>query len=212
VRRWIDAERLDAFSFNFQHINQAAGFETIPFLLATKLMGDGVGYAGEGDVLTAGMVAGLLELSQDVSFTEMFCPDWKNEAVFVSHMGEMSYRVIDETARLVEMPYRFGDAANPVVAVGRFRAGPAHVVNLAPVADGKYRLLVAAVQMLQVQGNDSMSNSVHGWFRPKIPVADFLARYSCLGGTHHVAIIYETPLSLLRSFGEVLGFQVETIG
>jgi L-arabinose isomerase len=212
VRRWIDAERLDAFSFNFQHVNQATGFETVPFLLATKLMGDGVGYAGEGDVLTAGMVAALLELSQDVSFTEMFCPDWKNEAVFVSHMGEMSYRVIDETARLVEMPYRFGDAANPVVAVGRFRAGPAHVVNLAPVADGEYRLLIAPVQMLQVQGSDSMSNSVHGWFRPEISVSDFLARYSYLGGTHHVAVIYNAPLSLLQSFGAVMGFQVETIG
>ena len=49
----------------------------MPFLEIEKQMVRGIGYAGEGDVLTAALSAALASGFEETSFTEMFCPDWK---------------------------------------------------------------------------------------------------------------------------------------
>ena len=53
-------------------------------------MMSGFGYAGEGDVLTAGLVGALMSAYRGVTFTETFCPCWKKDLILMSHMGEMN--------------------------------------------------------------------------------------------------------------------------
>ena len=57
---------------------------------------------GEGDVITAGLVGALLSANPCVTFSEMFCPDWKNGSVFMSHMGEFNYNVASGKPFLTE--------------------------------------------------------------------------------------------------------------
>ena len=134
VRKWIESKKLDAFTFNFLDITRAKGFDTVPFLEASRQMASGVGYGGEGDVLTAALVGTLLQENADTSFSEMFCPDWKNGTVFLSHMGEMNYRLVDGRASLMHKEYGYSDTGEPVYVCGRFRPGDFVLVNLAPVA------------------------------------------------------------------------------
>ena len=61
VRQWIEQERLTAFTMNFMETNRLAGMPTMPFLEASKGMARGIGYAGEGDCLTAALVGGAFE-------------------------------------------------------------------------------------------------------------------------------------------------------
>ena len=65
----------------------------------------GVGYAGEGDAFTASLVGALLKNYKETSFVEIFCPDWKNDALFISHMGEMNYAVADREIELLREAY-----------------------------------------------------------------------------------------------------------
>ena len=88
VRAMLEEREAGAFSFNFQSFSRGAGAPTVPFLEASKAMARGIGYAGEGDALTAALVGALLQGLGDVTFTEMFCPDWEGNALFMSHMGE----------------------------------------------------------------------------------------------------------------------------
>jgi L-arabinose isomerase len=90
VRKWLEKEKLTAFTVNFMAIDSTSGLNCMPFLEASKAMARGIGYAGEGDVLTAALVGALLSVYSETSFTEMFCPDWKNNSIYVSHMGEMN--------------------------------------------------------------------------------------------------------------------------
>lgn len=211
VKKWIEAEGLTAFSFNFVNVNRAAGFETVPFLQASKMMAAGIGYAGEGDVLTAALVAALSLASPDTSFTEMFCPDWEHNSIYLSHMGEMNYRLCADKPQLLEMDYSYSDAENPVFAVGRFRPGDFLLVNLAPVGGNTYRLIIAPAEMLDVPEQDNMAKRVHGWFRPSLPIADFLASYSQYGGTHHLALTYGAPIPLIEAFGQMMGWETVVI-
>ncbi len=214
VRRWIEAEKLTAFTFNFLAINKASGLPTVPFIEACLAMSRGIGYAGEGDILTAALVGSLLALYPDTTFAEMFCPDWKNNGVFLSHMGEINTRLVDGKPRLCAPPFPYTDAELPVKLTGRLKGGKACFVNLAPMpaAGGKrggfsYRLIVASGSMLAVRGSDAMKDSVRGWFMPTVPLADFLADYSRNGGTHHAALVYGDRAREIVAFGGFMGWE-----
>jgi L-arabinose isomerase len=214
LQRWIDREGIGAFSFNFLQIGKATGLETAPFLQASKLMAQGVGFGGEGDLLTASLVAALAAGNPETSFSEMFCPDWKNGAVFLSHMGEMNWKLAAEKPRLLEMPYEWSDAANPVYVAGRFKTGKFVLVDLLPLEplkEGAYRLIIAPARMLEVRGKDNFTRSIHGWFKPEIPLEDFLSEYSRAGGTHHLAVSYDLGVATVRSFGAMMGWETVVI-
>ena len=211
VRRWIEQEHLSAFTVNFMEANRAAGVPTMPFLEASKGMARGIGYAGEGDALTAALVGALASVFPETTFTEMFCPDWAGDSIFLSHMGEMNVALTAEKPRLIEKAFSFIDTENPVLAVGRFRGGAAVFVNLAPGPSNTYTLIVAPVAVLDVEGKDAMGDSIHGWFRPAQPVADFLAAYSKIGGTHHAALVYGDVAGSIAAFGEMMGWTVRTL-
>jgi L-arabinose isomerase len=209
VRQWIEQERLTAFTMNFLAVNRQSGLPTVPFLEASRAMARGIGYAGEGDVLTASMVGALASAYPAVTFTEMFCPDWKGNRVFLSHMGEVNVNVLaDRRPRLEEMNYTFSDTDNPARVIGCMQGGPAVFVNLAPQAGGCYRLIVAPVTMAAIKGKDRMAGTVHGWFTPAGKVGDFLATYSRVGGTHHAALVYGNVVEEIAAFGEFMGWEV----
>ncbi|HUS47286.1 MAG TPA: hypothetical protein VM098_04160, partial [Phycisphaerae bacterium] len=78
LRRFLEDGKFGAFSANFQAFDMPDGpICTVPFLEISKAMSRGIGYAGEGDVLTAAMVGALLSAWPQTTFTEIFCPDWK---------------------------------------------------------------------------------------------------------------------------------------
>lgn len=212
VRRWVERERLTAFTFNFGDLKRSSGLPAVPFLEASIGMASGIGYAGEGDVLTAALVGALLSVYPETTFTEMFCPDWKNEMIFLSHMGEVNSKLLAGKPALVELPFIFGELDNPVKVAGRLRGGPAVFVNLAPLSGNRFRLILAQVCMARFGGSDRFADSVRGWMKPPIPLADFLAAYSRAGGTHHAALAYDADIGVLSGFGHLMGWETVVIG
>ncbi len=211
LRRWITAERLTAFSINFLACDQASGLPTMPFLEIDKAMARGIGYAGEGDVLTASLVGALLSRFPQTTFTEMFCPDWAGNRIFLSHMGEANSALLAGVPRLVEMPFPWTDGRDPVCPVGCLRAGAAVLVNLAPGPAESYTFILAPVEMVEGGAVDGLDETVHGWCRPQMPIADFLAAYSRLGGTHHCGLVYGDASQTLTRFGTLMGWQVAVL-
>lgn len=211
VRKLIEQHELTAFTVNFLEITKQSGLSSMPFLEASKAMARGIGYAGEGDALTAALVGALLSVYPETTFTEMFCPDWKNNRIFLSHMGEMNISLAAQKPILKEMNFPFTDAENPVVAYGRFRGGAAVYVNLAPGINQTFTWILSPVDMLEAEGEDRMEGSVRGWFEPTIPVADFLAAYSKHGGTHHGAIVYGDALKVMEELGALMGWNTVII-
>nr|WP_254638948.1 hypothetical protein [Cohnella sp. GbtcB17] len=212
VRDWIQQQGLTAFTMNFLDITKSTGLPCMPFLEACKAMERGIGYAGEGDVLTAALTGALLSVYPDASFAEMFCPDWKHNRIFLSHMGEMNLRVADEKPLLQEKPFPFTDAGPAAVACGRFRGGDAVYVCLSPGKNDRFSLIVSPIKMLEVVESDRMEETVRGWFKPPIPVADYLSAFSRQGGIHHGVIVYGNECETIARFGEIMGWRVVRIG
>lgn len=211
IRSFIEKEKLDAFTMTFLDINYKEGWETVPFLECSKAMGRGIGYAGEGDVLTAGLAKCLLDVFPETSFGEMFCPDWKNERIFTSHMGEINLALAHRKPLLAEKPYSFSDTGRPVAAYCCFKEGEAILTDLAPGPDGTFTLIVSKVRF-EAPDKEASTSGNEGYFKPSCgKIAKFLKEYSLLGGTHHLCISYGGNIEILRSFAHCMGWRFAEI-
>jgi len=209
VRKWIEKENLGGFTMNFSVIGKDSGFPTLPFLEASKAMASGMGYAGEGDVITAALVGALLSIYPETSFVEMFCPDWKDGRIFLSHMGEINTGLVSGKPRLIEKDLPFLDIGNPAIAVGQFKEGEAVYVNLIP-SEESFSLIISKVKIVEVK-NNKMSDTISGWLIPPMSIEQYLAEFSRLGGTHHSALVYGDNIDVIADFGSIMGWKVKKL-
>lgn len=205
VRKWIEEKELTAFTANFLTIGKDFGLYGMPFAEVNRAMERGIGYAGEGDILTSALVGAFMGVSDEASFIEMFCPDWKNNLIFISHMGEMNTALTAGKAKFMIKPMVYSDIDTTWLC-GTYKEGKATLVDLAPLANGKFRLIVSFVYM-KVPECKKFHSSTCGWFEPDKNVADFLANYSRLGGTHHLMLMYGDMRKVAETFAEYMGYE-----
>lgn len=215
LRHLLDAGGYQGFSINFQSFDQRErAANLMPFLEISKAMARGIGYAGEGDLLTAMLVHALARTFDAVTFTEIFCPDWAGNSLFLSHMGEISPAVAGERPVICAKPAFDGKSATTAVLTCAVKPGPAVFVNLAPGPDDRFALLVTPVEVLAENGglDPAMRAMVRAWIRPACPVGEFLEAYSYAGGTHHSALVLGDHAEAVKAFGRTLGVDVIGIG
>ncbi len=212
IRHWAEEEALTAYTINFRATEGPnPGLPIMPFTECSKAMAKGIGYAGEGDILTAALIGAVLSATPDATFTEMFCPDWAHGSVYLSHMGEFNYNIADGKPLLQEKPFPFTNAENPTVAYKPMRGGRAVLMNLAPFGKGRYTATIVCGEMLSIRGENRMATTVNGWFKPDVALEDFLARFSAAGATHHSVLVYGDNASLLKKLAEFLPVKMVVI-
>ncbi len=210
VRKWINDKKLTAFTANFLTVKSDFGIAGMPFAEANRSMERGIGYAGEGDVLTAAFTGALMSVSDEASFIEMFCPDWKNELIFISHMGEMNTALTATKPKFMIKPMVYSDVDTTWIC-GTYKSGKATLINLLPISDGNFRVIVSLVDMETPDCDKFRQNSTCGWFRPNKPISNFLEDYSKKGGTHHLSMMYGDARKLAETFAAVMGYEFSEI-
>lgn len=211
IRRWIKDQKLTALSVNFMDLDAKVGLGAMPVLEIDKGMTRGVGYAGEGDVLTAALCGALFSITGQLTFTEMFCPDWKGRSIFLSHMAEVNPLILANQPVMAYMAFPYTAASDPAVLYGRYQPGQAVLVNLAPITDTTFRLILVPGKVNEVKGPDALDESVHGWFSPDCQIEEMLKSYSMLGGTHHLVMLYGDVVEQLEYFGRMMSFEVRIL-
>lgn len=211
VRKWMEENNIDSCTINFLDLDKC-GLPKMPFTECSKIMMKGKGYAGEGDVLTAGLVGALLTVYPNTTFTEMFCPDWEKNVILLSHMGEMNFNLSQWKPVLADLPFNYNSCGNTSAAYGCLRKGKAILINLNPMQN-KFKMIVSEVDMMDYGlefGAYRYSNQ--GWLKPSMPITKFLKEYSINGGTHHSALVYNANINEIITFGKMMGFEIVKIG
>ncbi|MDX2111601.1 MAG: hypothetical protein SFY80_15325 [Verrucomicrobiota bacterium] len=208
LRSYLETGHYGAFSVNFLNFTENTGpLCTVPFLECSKAMARGLGYAGEGDILTAALVGALNGGFSEAGFTELFCADWAGESLFFSHMAESNPALSAVRPRLCEKDFPFTGALNPAMLACAPRPGPATLINLAPGPENTFSLITAEVDILEDGTHPDIINWVRAWMRPKQSVPAFLEAYSDAGGTHHSAILPGHRTEALAWFARLSGMQ-----
>jgi len=210
IRKWMEEKGLGAITVNFLTLD-ICGLPKMPFPECCKVLERGQGYAGEGDVLTAGLVGALFAAYPNTTFTEMFCPDWEQDVLLMSHMGERNPNLAQWKPYLLNRGFKVNSTGNTVAMYSCARKGDVTVVNLAPMNDG-FNLVLCPGKMLDVGlENGAYKAATQGWFKPTKPLPQFLKEYSMAGGTHHSAMVYDANIEELKAFGQMMGFNVIVI-
>ncbi|QEN09173.1 hypothetical protein EXM22_14730 [Oceanispirochaeta crateris] len=207
LKDWTADKGITAFTCNFREVTDSSPVNRVPFLFAGVGMYEGIGYAGEGDILTASLAHALLSINKETTFTEMFCPDWKDNRIFLSHMGEINPRICKEKATLAAKPYTYSSGLQPLYITGECRKGEVLLLNLIPMLNRSYRLLVCPMRM-EESDTTTFEKNVRGWIKPKIRIDEFLTKYSLFGGTHHSVLCYDESITSMKTFGEQMGWEV----
>jgi len=199
-----------AYSTHFDAIADDGRFARLPMAAASTLMAKGFGFAGEGDALTAALVAAGHELLGDSHFTEMYAMDFPSDSILMSHMGEGNWRVArrDRKPRLIKRPLGIGGLADPPTILFQYEPGPATIATLLSLGGDRFRLIVAEGEVLDTEELPSLEMP-YGQFRPDSGVRDCLNAWLRLGGPHHQVMHLGRRLETWRVFCELTGIELE---
>jgi L-arabinose isomerase len=181
--------------------------ETLPFLAAAKLLGEGYGFGGEGDVTSAAAVAMMVELAGEANFTEMFSMDFAGNAALMMHMGEGNWRMArsDEPVHLLRSSLGLVDLrADPLLLAFSLEPGEVTLVSLTTLAEGRLKLIATEGEIVDFPYITDVGRP-HYKFRPESDLSDFLTRFSLEGGSHHQALAYGRWAGTVAKAATLLG-------
>jgi L-arabinose isomerase len=208
--RTILVERgLQGFTSQFMAVGEEGWLDTLPFLAASKLMGEGYGFGGEGDVTSAAAVAMLAHLAGAANFTEMFTMDFAHNAVLMMHMGEGNWTLarVDEPVRLVRSTLGLVDLrVPPLLLAFSLEPGDVTLVSLVTGPSGRLKLVATEGTVVDFPYLPDLGRP-HYKFAPAAPLGEFLTRYSEAGGSHHLALAYGHWAGTVQKLAALLGVE-----
>ncbi|MFR3825128.1 MULTISPECIES: L-fucose/L-arabinose isomerase family protein [Hungatella] len=189
-KRYLEDNHYDGFTAHFDMFGQDGRFRQLPLYAASKLMGEGYGYAAEGDVICAAMVRSANILSgMSSGFTEMYMMDARTESILFCHAGEGNYKTAaaGRKPKLIDRFLGEGGLENPPTVMFVPRQGRATLVSMVSVKGEKFRLVVAKGEILDRE-DLQRCEMPYFFFRPDSGVTNCVEAWLKQGGTHHEVI------------------------
>jgi len=205
LRKVLTDLDLDAISIHYEALSADPRFQALPFAAASKLLGDGYGFGGEGDVTSAAAVVAMQHLCETASFSEMFTMDFDGDAIYMAHYAEANPKMArqDRKPRLVRRPGWVGSGGVSTSIAFAFEPGPATLINLTIGEEGRPKLIAldGYVQPFHLPDFETP----HCKFAPAAPVAEFLNDYAEAGGSHHLAMSFGDHLGRVTKLAHIMG-------
>jgi L-arabinose isomerase len=208
IKTILDERGFGAYTAHFDVIGDDGRFSRLPLAAASTLMAQGYGYAAEGDVLTACLVAAGHVLIGDAHFTEMYAMDFPSDSILMSHMGEGNWKIAraDRRVRLIKRPLGIGRLADPPTFLFQYQPGPATLATLVSLEGQRFRLVVAEGENLDSQELPALEMP-YGQFRPASGVRACLNGWLSAGGPHHEVMNLGHHAASWKAFCELAGIE-----
>ena len=206
MRGIVADHALDGLTYQFLAFGQDDRTQTVPFVGISRMMGEGVGFGGEGDLIaTAGSLM-LNTLATPASFCEAFTTDFAGNGLFMSHMGESSVAM----AR-ADTPIKFVARSGPITKtrerqcqlVTSYEPGPATFCALTLGANQTWRLIVSHMEIADWGPLPDMEVP-HYKLLAATDIRDWLTAYAQMGGPHHAGICFGDARNRLAMVASML--------
>jgi L-arabinose isomerase len=188
LRRVVGEFGLSGFAIHYSVLGGDPRFGALPFAAAARLIGEGIGFGGEGDVTSAAAGYMLHCLCGLSTFSEMFTMDLAGGTIFMSHFAEGNPLMArqDEPIQMVRRDGWVGSGGVSASLAFTIEPGPVTMTNLTVGPGGRFQLIVTRGEAISflVPGQPTP----HFRLRPERPFREFLTAYAENGGSHHVAV------------------------
>ena len=209
LRQLVDQHRLDAFTMNFRELTDDGRCPTMPFLGINKLMADGMGYAGEGNITTAAHMAQLRRLCGVSTFTEIYTVDYPRNLMVMTHMQECNPAMArqDRKVRLINKEFWAPGVQDYTGMHFTLEPGPVTLTTFTSGADGNFYYITYETTIRDM--NPFPAFDVPHWVvELDEPVGDFLTRYSLAGGPHHLVAVPGHRTAAVQKLACLQGYDV----
>ena len=206
LREMVEERKLNAMTYQFLAFGEDERSLTVPFVAASRLMAEGIGFGGEGDLIAASGTTLLNWLMPPATFSEIFTVDFAGNALFMSHMGEANVAMARKDAPI---PLRAREARIVPTRCGQLslavsiKWGPATLCALTVGPERRWRFVVSPVTIQDYPILEGFS-SPHFKISPHGDVRDFLTAYAKAGGPHHNAVCFGDARERLRQAARLL--------
>lgn len=214
LKAFLQDGNFKGFTDTFEDLH---GMVQLPGIAAQRLMGQGYGFAGEGDWKTAALVRAMKVMGSGLKGGNAFMEDYtyhfdpSNPMVLGSHMLEICESIAEGKAKCEIHPLGIGGKADPVRLVFNVAAGPALNASIVDMGN-RFRLLVNEVEAVAPQHD-----------LPKLPVARVLwkpypdmktgcAAWILAGGAHHTGYSQNLTAEHMADFADMARIEYVHIG
>lgn len=190
LRKLIKENNLDAFTMNFSDIVNDGRYTAIPFLGLNKMLAEGLGYGGEGDVKTAALMAQMRQLCGRANFTETYTVDFSRNLILMNHMQECNpaFARKDRKIRLIHMDF-WAKGIGPYAGMHfSLEPGAVTLVAITINSDDSFYYICYETEIYDSEPLGHF-NRPHWFIKTKEDVGQFLTRYSIAGGPHHIIAV-----------------------
>lgn len=207
LRSMVTEHELDALSYQFQSFGEDERTETIPFVGVSRLMAEGVGFGGEGDLIGATGTWLLGQVQSPATFSEIFTTDFAGNGLFMSHMGECN-PAMARADRKIPMEARPKPIARirgrQLALIVGLQPGPVTLSALTLGPAGRWRLVVSCLDVVDFGPIPSMAVPHFKLQVKEGDVRDWLTAYAKAGGPHHNALCFGDARARLQCVARLL--------
>lgn len=207
-RQMIQTRNLTGLTYQFTAFGEDERTPTIPFVAMSRLMGEGIGFGGEGDLVSTTGTTIFQRLSGAATFAEIFTTDFAGNGLLFSHMGEFNTAMArkDRKISLVGRSQIAKNRFRQLVLVGSLEPQWATFCTLTVSEDG-WKIIMTTGEIDDFGPLAKMS-APHTKLKLKIDVRDFLSNYVRLGGPHHNALCFGDVRRRLVYFAKLMGIDL----
>src|ERR1700733_10470339 len=193
------------------------GLLQLPGIAAQRLMGQGYGFAAEGDWKTAALVRAMKVMGSGLSGGNSFMEDYtyhfdpKNQLVLGSHMLEICESIADGKPKCEIHPLGIGGKADPVRLVFNVAGGPALNASVIDMGN-RFRLLVNEVEGVAPERDLPNLPVARVLWKPYPDMQTGCAAWILAGGAHHTCYSQNLTSEHLEDFADMAGIEYVLIG
>ena len=206
LRAFLTDGGFGAFTTTFEDLH---GLPQLPGLAVQRLMGDGYGFAGEGDWKTAALVRVMKVMASGLAAGTSFMEDYTyhlepgNELVLGAHMLEICPSIAATRPRIEVHPLGIGGKADPARLVFDGASGPA--INASVVDLGnRFRLIINEVDA--VKSEKAMPNLpvARVLWKPQPSLRVAAETWILAGGAHHTGFSLALTAEQMIDWAELM--------
>jgi L-arabinose isomerase len=209
LRNFLQAGNFKGFTDTFEDLH---GMVQLPGIAAQRLMGEGYGFAGEGDWKTAALVRAMKVMGDGLPGGNSFMEDYtyhfepNNQMVLGSHMLEICESIANSKPSCEIHPLGIGGKADPVRLV--FNVGGGAALNASMVDMGnRFRLLVNDVTAVSPKFDLPKLPVARVLWKPHPSMHEALTAWIYAGGAHHTCYSQNITSEYLQDFAEMAGIE-----
>jgi L-arabinose isomerase len=207
MKAFLSEGGFGAFTTTFEDLH---GLEQLPGLAVQRLMGQGYGFAGEGDWKTAALlrVSKLMAGNAGTSFMEDYTYHMEpgHALVLGSHMLEICPTISATKPRIEVHPLGIGGKADPARLVFDGRGGRALNASVIDLGN-RFRLLINVVEAVQPKQAMPKLPVARVLWKPEPSLNESAEAWILAGGAHHTVFSYTITPEQLIDWAEMAGIE-----